>query len=175
MVLHHPKWFLHMINDSEVLNRRRATNQRASVKRNAKPSEIQPEDWAFLKDRYPGSKFLVPFERGPWSVVKRQGTMVMASQGDDAVTCNVSLFKKVQGPPPRGALNPLDDSDTPAEGAIWTPPPEPPQSRARQMANHLPEVCRSRPIPGHPLNKPEGETGTRSSEGREAHPRHHLL
>ena len=95
---HHPTWLPKEINPQVTQSRRKKTNDHASRKRRAKVSDLREGDQVLLKDRYPGSKFRLPFEAEPWRVVRRQGTMITASQGDESVTRNVSFFKRYHMP-----------------------------------------------------------------------------
>ena len=91
---HHTTWQPREINHQVTLNRRQKTNELASRKRRAKWSDLREGDQVLLKDRYPGSKFRLPFEVQPWTITRRQGTLVTASQGEETVTRDTSFFKK---------------------------------------------------------------------------------
>ncbi|KAJ1117929.1 hypothetical protein NDU88_006125 [Pleurodeles waltl] len=94
---HHLRWIQHPINNSEVFSRRADTKLRASERRRAKPTEISLGDLVFIKDGYPDSKSHLPFEQHAWVVMRHQGTMINANQGDDQVTRNVFFFEKIHG------------------------------------------------------------------------------
>ena len=68
-----------------------------------------------VKDRHPGSKFRLPFEIRPWTVIHCQGTLVAAPHGGETITRNISFFKKYH---PGSELN----SEIPEEWLedLWT-------------------------------------------------------
>ncbi|KAJ1131244.1 hypothetical protein NDU88_009583 [Pleurodeles waltl] len=61
-------------------------------------SNVQVGDCVRVRDRFPGSKFWLPFEDKPWTVTRCQGSLVVATRGSEWIARNFSWFKKFQPP-----------------------------------------------------------------------------
>ncbi|KAJ1136759.1 hypothetical protein NDU88_003173 [Pleurodeles waltl] len=82
----------------EALSRRKDRNDKMSQKRGAKERDICVGDMVLVKCRKGGSKFVLPFEQDPWMVSDVKGTMITAKRGSEAITQNISFYKKVHAP-----------------------------------------------------------------------------
>ena len=91
----------------DTLQRWRAINEHASVRRRAATPMIAPGDTVVIRDRHPGGKFCTLFEKDTWTVVRMQGTAVTARQRQNQIIRNVSFFKRAVAEP----ANESDDVD----------------------------------------------------------------
>ena len=62
-------------------------------RRNAKESDISVEDTVLVKQQYK-NKFSSRFDKTPYTVILRKGTMITAEKDTRRITRNVSHFKK---------------------------------------------------------------------------------
>ncbi|KAJ1208595.1 hypothetical protein NDU88_003978 [Pleurodeles waltl] len=110
---HHRSWIPDPIDADHVYQRRLTTNRNASCQRRARTSDLRAGDQVLLIELSRGSKFRMPFGLKPWTIVRRNGLVIVAQRGTEVITRNISLFKKSQ-PPPANRLVPdipslLDD------------------------------------------------------------------
>ncbi|KAJ1158445.1 hypothetical protein NDU88_011133 [Pleurodeles waltl] len=110
---HHRQWMPEAIDDLQVHQRRISVNHKVSSRR-PRASDLYVGDAVLLREHSPGSKFRLPFDKNPWTIVHRYGSMVVAQRGTSTVTWNVSMFKKFHPLQPRGGEEydqPLSDID----------------------------------------------------------------
>ncbi|KAJ1138216.1 hypothetical protein NDU88_004607 [Pleurodeles waltl] len=98
VIPHHESWKPSPINERKEYAKRKNSNDGASRRRRARHLDIQEGDAVLIKDRFPGSKFHLPFEEKPLIVTSRQGSMIVAKRGPEQVAWNVSWFKRFQAP-----------------------------------------------------------------------------
>lgn len=92
-----PGWRPTTLDPIAVQNRRRNTNEKASLQRRARSTWFQPRDRVVVRSRRPGWKFGTRYETKIWEVVSQKGTMVTARRGGTTITRNVLWFKRVPG------------------------------------------------------------------------------
>ncbi|KAJ1194053.1 hypothetical protein NDU88_003348 [Pleurodeles waltl] len=68
----------------------------ASHRQGSRLSDLQVGDQVLIQNRFPGSKFQLPFEDSPRTVVRRQGSLVVAQRGADQIL----WFKQFHAPLP---------------------------------------------------------------------------
>ncbi|KAJ1218733.1 hypothetical protein NDU88_006310 [Pleurodeles waltl] len=93
-ILHHQLWVPGAISDDHVYQKRVNVNQKASCKRRATSSDLQVGDQVLLKEHSPGSKFHLPLDKNPWTIVRRNGSAVVAQWRTSTINRNISIFKK---------------------------------------------------------------------------------
>ncbi|KAJ1135370.1 hypothetical protein NDU88_001810 [Pleurodeles waltl] len=77
----------------EALSNRERKKDKMSRKRRAKERDICVGDFVLVRNRRSGSKVLLPFEKDPWVVIAKKGTMITARRKHETVTRNISFFK----------------------------------------------------------------------------------
>ncbi|KAJ1176298.1 hypothetical protein NDU88_001580 [Pleurodeles waltl] len=160
-VSHHESWRPATINKTEEYAKRKRSNDRASRHRKARHSDIQVGDSVLHRDRFPGSKFHLPFEDRPWTVTNRQGSMVVAKRGSEQVVRNISWFKKFQAP--RESPDASPQQNTPATEMSGSEEDEEPEHNLTNPApNNTDNIaerpdwmwCRARDVTGtRPLRR----------------------
>ena len=166
---HHNSWVPQSINDQQVRQRRQLVNDNASRKRRAKVSEIKEGDRVLLKDRHPGSKFRLPFEIRPWTVINRKGLMVTGRQGEETITRNVSHFKQFRESTPTN--NERDSSSENWPDMIHSPSGDSNGSRTGDLEQSQINGSRGEGVPTTSPKSPPTTTPT-TSRGNQS--RYHL-
>ncbi|KAJ1170335.1 hypothetical protein NDU88_002213 [Pleurodeles waltl] len=86
------------MNEDRGYSKRKRSNEMASSHRRSRPSNVRVGDCVLVRDRFPGTKLHLPFEDKPWTVTRRQGSLVVAERGSEQIARNVSSFKTFQPP-----------------------------------------------------------------------------
>ncbi|KAJ1120937.1 hypothetical protein NDU88_009084 [Pleurodeles waltl] len=77
----------------EAVPNREKTNEKMLRKRRAKEQDIHVGDFVLVHNPRNRSNFLLPFEKDPWVVSAKKGTMVTARRKHEIVTRDISFFK----------------------------------------------------------------------------------
>ncbi|KAJ1162107.1 hypothetical protein NDU88_002585 [Pleurodeles waltl] len=91
-------WKPRSLNEEEVQNRRKETNDQANKTRQAVNRDLRIGDQVLICDRQLGWTFRTPYKRGMWTITEVKGTMITAQKGQE----------KEQEPNPQKLLSDMD-------------------------------------------------------------------
>ena len=74
--------------------RRRSTNDRATMDMRAVPPVFEVGDNVVVRDRHRGWTFCTPYEKKRWRVIRVNGTMITVQRGQCQLTRNVTWFQQ---------------------------------------------------------------------------------
>ncbi|KAJ1143056.1 hypothetical protein NDU88_009368 [Pleurodeles waltl] len=91
--------------------RRGAHNDHVSRGRRATQHNVHTGDLVLVKNRHPGSKFMLPFETKPWRVSAVKGNMVTAQRIGQTIVRSILFFKLDLAPGNTDGTLPTDQCD----------------------------------------------------------------
>ncbi|KAJ1149887.1 hypothetical protein NDU88_002686 [Pleurodeles waltl] len=98
VIPHHESWTPAPVNENLEYSKRKRSNDMASHHRRSRHSNVQVGDRVPIWDNFPGSKVQLPFEVRPWTVTRREGSLVVVKKGSEQIAHNILWFKKFQPP-----------------------------------------------------------------------------